>query len=211
MTTRQTEEPSQLVEWLTPFPFDGLQPTYVHSDDSRWQVTPHWAFVDGRAVLAGIDVRCFVEEYGRDGEPLPRRPVADGVVELTQQVLRSISLSAVRRESQAHLAARFADLADHAESWPPTHRGLADEARTRAAALTATGQPRKRRAPAQDGLLARVAQLYTEALAAGSTAPARYVEENLRQEGVEISTRGGRDQVRKWIQRARQRGLLRPA
>ncbi len=187
---------------------DGTQPAYFTDDESPWLVIPHWAFVDGRAMLVGIDIRCFVEEYTRDGEPLPLRPVTDQLVELTQQVLRGVSLSAVRRESQAYLAGKFASFADLADTGPDSHRGAADYARAVAVALTAKGQPRKRRTPVHDDLLVRVAQLYTTALAAGSATPARYVEEHLRREGVEVSTRGGGDQVRKWIQRARQRGLL---
>jgi len=153
----------------------------------------------------GLDIRCFVEEYDKQGESLPRRPTQDRFVELTQQVLRGVSLSAVRAESQAHLAERFASLAACSPS------AVGEQAGTIAAALTAKGQPRKRREPARDGLLARVAELYNVALSSGSTTPVAYVEGRLRQEGVDISTRGGRDQVRKWVQRAQQRGLLAPA
>jgi hypothetical protein len=184
---------------------DGLQPVHVADDDTPWQVTPHWALVDGRAMLVGLDIRCFSEEYDRHGEPLPRRPTKGCFVELTQQVLRGISLSDVRAYSRAHLAGRFAQLSETCSPSP-----LGDHAGAIAAALTAKGRPRKRRAPAQDELLIRVAQLYNAALSTGSAAPARHVEEQLRREGVEISTRGGRDQVRKWVQRARQRGFLPP-
>jgi AraC-like DNA-binding protein len=205
VTSERTEEVSQSIEWLTPFPFDGLQPVYVEDDNSQWHVVPHWALVDGRAMLVGLDIRCFIQEYDREGNPLPRSPVADRLADLTQHVLRGISLSAVRTQSQTHLARRFTSVAGACPSTP-----LGDRLEALAAALTAKGQPRKRRAPAQDDLLARVAQLYELALSSGSTTPVRYVEERLRQQGIEISTRGGRDQVRKWVQRARQRGLLAP-
>jgi hypothetical protein len=78
--------------------------------------------------------------------------------------------------------------------------------------LTAAGTPRQRRRPASDDHLRLVAALYAEALAAGQhRTPARYVEQQLRQRGVQVSARGGRDQVRKWIQRARERGFIPPA
>jgi len=205
VTDKRTKQASPPVEWLTPFPMDGIQPVHVRDDDSPWHVIPHWALVDGRAMLVGLDIRCFIEEHDRDGQPLPRRPVGEQLIDLTQQVLRGISLSAVRAESQAYISDQFAGFAD---ALPPSP--LSDHARTIATALTAKGQPRKRRIPAQDDLLARVAQLYNTALSSGSATPVRYVEERLREEGVQISTRGGRDQVRKWVQRARQRGLLAP-
>ncbi len=199
--------PSRRIEWLTPFPYDGVQPVYVASDDdSPWHVIPHWALVDSRAMLVGIDIRCFVEEDDEDGNPQPRRPVGAELIDLTQQVLRGISLSAVREESRAHVAGRFAGLA---EACAPSR--LADHVGEVATALTAKGNPRKRRAAANDALLTRVAELYRAALASGSATPVRYVEEQVRREGADISTRGGRDQVRKWVQRARQRGLLPPA
>lgn len=207
VTDERAEEVSQPIEWLTPFPLDAIQPVHVTDDDSPWHVIPHWALVDGRAMLVGLDIRCFIEEYDQDGEALPRRPVQESLVDLTQQVLRSVSLSAVRAESQTHLADKFTRLANACSP----DSALGDYTSNIAAALTATGRPRKRRAPAQEDLLTRVAQLYTAALSSGnSAAPVRYVEERLREDGIGISTRGGRDQVRKWVQRARQRGLLPP-
>ncbi|GAB4049685.1 hypothetical protein GCM10028775_19090 [Catellatospora paridis] len=185
---------------------DGIQPVLVESDDSPWHVIPHWALVDGKAKLVGIDIRCFVEECTPDGEEFPRRPVKDALVDLTQQVLRGISLSAVRAESQTYIAARFKNLAEVMPSCVASE--YIDSV---GSAVSASGVPRKRRAPAGDQLLARVAHLYTVALSSGSRTPARDVEEQLRAEGAPVSARGGRDQVRKWIQRARQRDMLPPA
>jgi hypothetical protein len=206
VTDVQTDEVSQQVEWLTPFPTDGMQPIFVASDDSPWHVIPHWAMVGGKAMLVGIDIRCFVEVYDRHDDVQDRQPVGRELVELTQQVLRGISLSAVREESRAHLTSKLVELA---KACPPGR--FADYSSNVATAMTTKGRPRKRRAPVRDELLTHVAQLYNVALASGSATPARYVEERLRKEGVDVSTRGGRDQVRKWIQRARQSGMLPPA
>lgn len=44
----------QHVEWLTPNPFDSKQPVFWE-EGSPWHVTPHWAVVNGRATLVGLD------------------------------------------------------------------------------------------------------------------------------------------------------------
>ncbi|GGK41778.1 hypothetical protein GCM10010124_38230 [Pilimelia terevasa] len=208
MTDPETAEVSQDVEWMTPFPMDGVQPVFVADDDSPWHVIPHWAMVDGKALLVGLDIRSFVEDMpddARDAWP-SRRPVAGHLQELTQKVLRGIPLSAVRDESRKHLADKLGALAGGLPDSPLQRR-----AGQHATAMTASGKPRRRRPSASDDLLVRVAQLYAKAEAVGQgRAPARFVEQELRREGFDVSTRGGRDQVRKWIQRARERKLLPP-
>jgi hypothetical protein len=75
--------------------------------------------------------------------------------------------------------------------------------------LTAKGEPRKRRPPADDDHLRRVADLYTAAYGSGSKSPAKDVEEELRRLGEpRLSTKGSRVQVRQWIRRARERGYI---
>lgn len=76
--------------------------------------------------------------------------------------------------------------------------------------LTNRGTPRKRRPPADDDVLTQIAEFYQEATAAGGEPmrkPARYVEDKLRQAGLNIDGAA----VRKLITRARSRGLLPPA
>ena len=80
-----------------------------------------------------------------------------------------------------------------------------------ASQLTKGGSPRKRRPAASGDLLAQVAAYYNEAVALGSKTPVKYAEDRLRAAGAPVSSRGGRVQVRKWVQRARQKGLIPPA
>ena len=51
---------------------------------------------------------------------------------------------------------------------------------------------------------------YNEAVALGSKNPVGYAEDRLRTAGHRQFC-GGRVQVRKWVQRARQKGLIPPA
>jgi hypothetical protein len=186
-----------------------------YEDGSPWQITPHWALVDGRAVIVGLDIRSFVEiEYDPEdpdslsGQRVPVDPVI-GLAEVTQQVLRSVSISHLRQESAAHVAEGLRAFSSSLTALAPPSV-LSDFASDAAETLTASGQPRKRRSPASDALLTRVAEIYKAAVESGSKAPAAAVEDLLRAEGISISTKGGRGQVRKWIQRARQKGLLPP-
>jgi len=110
--------------------------------------------------------------------------------EITQRVLRAIAISRVR------------DLTC------PKPRGLPLAIHAATSALTAAGHPRKRLPPVSDGLLRQVADLYAIAVRSGSKMPAKFVEEQLRAAGAAVSATGGRAQVRKWIQRARERELL---
>lgn len=220
VTASQSEQTSrdQRVEWLTPNPMTGIQPVF-YEEGSPWHVTPHWASVDGRATLVGLDIRSFVEPWIQDpvhpdgGYEGPRQAVDpdQGLAEVTQKVLRGISIAAVRRESAAHLATGMSDFAASLDTAYPSTTPLSRHAAEVASQLTQSGTPRKRRPPVSDDLLSRVAAYYSEAVAVGSKTPVKYAEERLRAAGDPVSARGGRVQVRKWVQRARQKGLIPPA
>jgi hypothetical protein len=207
----------QRVEWLTPNPITGIQPV-LHEEGSPWHVTPHWAMVDGRATLVGLDIRSFVEPWIQDpchpdgGYEGPRQAVNldHGLAEVTQKILRGVSIVAVRRESAAHLATAMSALAASLDAAYPSTTPLSRHAFEIASQLTQSGTPRKRRPAASDDLLSRVAAYYSEAVAVGSKTPVKYAEEHLRAAGDPVSARGGRVQVRKWVQRARQKGLIPP-
>ena len=208
------------MEWLTPNPFDGRQPVFWEQG-SPWHITPHWALVDGKAMMVGLDIRSFTEHWvvedpddpfdgGHQGSREPADPSL-GLAELTQAVLRGVSISAVRSESAAHLADIHGTFsAQLAAAYGP---GTALGIRTGevASQLTKGGSPRKRRPAASGDLLAQVAAYYNEAVALGSKTPVKYAEDRLRTAGAPVSSRGGRVQVRKWVQRARQKGLITPA
>ena len=71
VTASRSEQTSrdQRVEWLTPNPMTGIQPVFCE-EGSPWHVTPHWAVVDGRATLVGLDIRSFEEPWIQDpGHP----------------------------------------------------------------------------------------------------------------------------------------------
>ena len=74
---QESREPH--VEWLTPNPFDGKQPVFLEQG-SPWHITPHWALIDGKAMMVGLDIRSFTEhwvEYPDD--PFEERiPMAPG-------------------------------------------------------------------------------------------------------------------------------------
>jgi hypothetical protein len=220
VTASRSEQTSrdQRVEWLTPNPMTGIQPVFCE-EGSPWHVTPHWAMVDGRATLVGLDIRSFEEPWIQDpghpdgGYEGPRQAVDPdrGLAEVTQKILRGVSIAAVRRESAAHLAKGMSAFAASLDVAYPSTTPLSRHAAEIASQLTQSGTPRKRRPPASDDLLSRVAAYYSEAVAAGSKTPVKYAEERLRAAGDPVSACGGRVQVRKWVQRARQKGLIPPA
>lgn len=209
---------NQHVEWLTPNPFDGKQPVFFE-EGSPWYVTPHWAVVEGRATLVGLDIRSFTEpwiwdpSHPDDGYEGPREPVNPslGLAEVTQKVLRGVSLAAVRNESAAHLSSALGTLSASLDATYMRPTALAVHAAEVASQLTQSGRLRARRPPASDELLSRVAAYYNEAVAAGSKTPVKYAEDRLRAVGAPVSPCGGRVQVRKWVQRARQKRLIPPA
>lgn len=187
----------------------------------------HWANVDGRAVIVGLDVRSFTDVFS-DVYPGPV-PVGEELAEVSQRVIRGIPISRIRdltREQlidaawESMLAIRSAPLKPDGsapdESDFPVNLMSPDEtvahdqhATEQISMLTAKGEPRKRLPPATEELLRRVAGLYTRAVASGDKAPAKYVEEKLREAGEpRLSSKGSRVQVRQWIRRARERGYL---
>ena len=207
------------VEWLTPNPFDGMQPVF-REPGSPWQITPHWAEVDGKAMMVGLDIRSFTTPWVQDpddpfdeGEKGPREPADPslGLAELTQAVLRGVSISAVRNSSAAYLADALGTVSAQLDAAHGPGTALGVHTGEIASQLTQGGSPRKRRPPASGDLLAQVAAYYNEANALGSKTPVKYAEDRLRAAGAPVSARGGRVQVRKWVQRARQKGLIPPA
>jgi hypothetical protein len=177
-------------------------------DDGPWWITAHWAQVDGRPAIVGLDIRSYFETSIDDGDVV-RTPVGDKLAEVTQRVLRGISISAVRDATRQQLL----DSVSFTATLPAEDVAeLADRgywAAERLTALTAKGEPRKRRPAANDELLRHVAALYAYAVGSGDKAPAKYVEDQLRADGEpRLSTAGGRVLVRQWIRRARERGYL---
>jgi hypothetical protein len=214
---QESREPR--VEWLTPNPFDGMQPVF-REQGSPWHVTPHWAEVNGKAMMVGLDIRSFTSPWVKDpDDPLddghegPREPADPslGFAELTQAVLRGVSISAVRSESAAYLAHALGAISAQVDAAFGPGTALGVHTGEVASQLTQGGRPRKRRPPASGELLAQVAAYYNEAVALGSRTPVKYAEDRLSAAGAPVSTRGGRVQVRKWVQRARQKGLIPPA
>jgi hypothetical protein len=208
----------QHVEWLTPNPFDGKQPV-LFEEGGPWHITPHWAFVEGRATLVGLDIRSFTEPWIEDpahpdgGYEGPRQAVdlSLGLAEVTQKVLREVSITEVRNETAAHLANALGDLSSSLDEAYQRRTALSLHAAEVASSLTQSGKSRVRRPAAGDALLSRVAAYYNEAVRIGSKTPVKYAEDRLRASGAPVSERGGRVQVRKWVQRARQKGLIPPA
>src|SRR5260370_713068 len=215
VTASRAEQTSrdQHVEWLTPNPIDGKQPVF-YEEGRPWNVTAHWAMVDGRATLVGLDIRSFVEPWIQDpghpdgGYEGPRQAVGPdrGLAEVTQKVLRGVSIAAVRRDSAAHLAKAMSALAASLDAAYPRTTRLSRHAAEIALQLTQSGTPRKRRPPASDDLLSRVAAYYSEAVAVGSKTPVKYAEERLRAAGYPVSARGGRVHVGERGQRAGMEG-----
>jgi len=196
-----------------------MQPVFWEQG-SPWHITPHWALVDGKAMMVGLDIRSFTEPWVKDpDDPLdgghegPREPADPslGLAELTQAVLRGVSISAVRSSSAAHLADVLGTFSAQLAAAFGSGTALGVRTGEVASQLTQGGSPRKRRPTASGDLLAQVAAYYNEAVALGSKTPVKYAEDRLRAAGAPVSSRGGRVQVRKWVQRARQKGLIPPA
>jgi hypothetical protein len=171
-----------------------------------WLVTAHWAKVDGRAVIVGLDVRSYVDHpTGADGSVM-REPVSDQLAEVTQRVVRGLLISKIRDLTRADLIGRSESVLFSSD--PEIVADHGDWAADRLDMLTAKGEPRKRRRPATEDLLRHVAALYTEAVGQGDTMPAKYVENRLRAAGELLPPLSSRVLVRQWIRRARQRKYL---
>jgi hypothetical protein len=176
--------------------------------------TVHWGWIDGRPAIIGLDIRSF-SDATRDRLP-NGWPKNDRYAEVTQRVLRGISISAIREQVRDDLIKHGHAIGQIMASQPDGEidaERIAQAYSEAAATLTKQGRPRKRAPSAGRDVLTRVAALYREAQSdlRESKTPARHVEQRLRAEGYPVSERGGRDQVRKWIQRAREQGLLPPA
>lgn len=184
-------------------------------EQGPWLITAHWAKVDDRPMIVGLDVRSFTD---RD-----QAPVSDHLLEVTQRVLRGLPISRIRDLTRAQLIETAmlpslgirsipidGDESDMDLNWmDPEDVAAMDERAAAAHTLTAKGEPRKRRPAAGEDLLRRVAVLYAEAVGQGDTMPAKYVEEKLSEAGEpRLGTKGGRVLVRQWIRRARERGYL---
>jgi hypothetical protein len=183
---------------------------WADGSGAQWDLTAHWAVIDGRATMVGLDVRSF-------DDPVDPQPIGDGPAEVTQKVLRAIPLTTVREATRSWGAARsLQNAAIMAGAVPPNEETAAALAEivasftATAASFTAKGVPRKRLPAAGSAELEAVAQLYLAAVASGDKTPAKSVEQALRSAGAKVNEVGGRDQVRKWIQRARERGLIPP-
>lgn len=186
---------------------------WVDASGATWGLDARWTLLDGRLTLVGLDIRGFRGQADGTQEWLDGQPA-----ELTQRVLRGIPISRVREETRGMKAAaalRNAQLvSQHAQSHPDMAEvlgTLVSDYTELAEAYTAKGKPRKRLPAASSGLLDQVARLYLAAVAAGDKAPARTIEPLLRDAGWPVNPPpSGRHQVRKWIQRARERGLIPP-
>lgn len=188
------------MEWLTPGPMGEEVTLRWPPDDGPFELRPHLAFVDGRTVIVGIDIRSFVQHD--DGT---RAPVnGEAFSEVDAALLHSLRISEISDRSRIELAA-FPNVFSFGRGTDE----MRDEYRRRTEMLTTRGSVRKRRPAAGDQELSHVADLYRAALAAGgepARKPAKYVHEHLAESGVDVTP----VQVRKWIARARREGLLAP-
>jgi hypothetical protein len=216
VTKRRTAETSQSGPWLS-------ASLRWPGDEGPWLLTAHWAKLDGGPAIVGLDIRSYTEADSA------RYPVSDDLAEVTQRVLRGITISTIRdttrealiRDSE-HLALGVFSVPLNAEGEPdgeppiarhPELMEHAGRAMERLQMLTVKGEPRKRRPAATEMLLRRVAALYAYAVGVGDKAPARYVEQQLRADGEHRLSHDGesaRVLVRQWIRRARERGYLAP-
>jgi hypothetical protein len=189
------------VEWLTDDPGVVLR---WPDPDGPWYLRLDLANVDGRAQVVGLHIQSYVEGVDEHDQPL-RVPGPRGLAEVTHAVVRDIKMGQIA-ESGRHLLS----VADTAKALTETSDPTVKERVARQLLeLTNRGTPRKRRPPADDNVLAQIADLYQKAIAAGGEPgrkPAKYVEDRLRQAGLKIDGPA----VRKLIARARSRGLLAP-
>ena len=209
MTSRRTTKASRPpVDWLTRSATRWID----DATGTHWELTATWALIDGRATMVGLDVRSFADLANGD-----REPIGDHPGEVTQRVLRGIPLSIIREQTRSQAAAAAVHNAEIMAGATLRMPGAEAELNAEAAsfmdlanAYTAKGEPRKRTPAATEELLVEVARLYQKAMADYGTTPAKHVEEGLRAGGWPVSARKGRDQVRKWIQRARAARLIPP-
>jgi hypothetical protein len=206
----------------------GDEPEYVRVHPHRipwtdpqtgqsWEITGHWSTVDGRAMLVGLDIRSFRASnrptLGGGVVVTKYTPLQGGLVELLQPVLRAVPMREIRQRLHAgvveHMEARGTPAGAVGAGGYPEHLAdfMAERYAANAKELTQTGERPRRRQPKVDiDIIKEVARLYREALASPRTAasPAKAVYEQLRAAGLpELNAAGGREQVRKWIEKAR--------
>jgi hypothetical protein len=149
-----------------------------------------------------LDIRSFTTD--QEGEPSSLSYAGDSLREVTQRVVRGLPLAQIREEHrQRAISAAEYGVKQLADEHPYMPQLLG--------ALTAKGEPRKRAPSATDAELQHVANLYLAAVAAGHKTPAKTVEAALRAAGapwLSHDATSARNQVRKWIERARDRGLI---
>jgi len=192
---------AQGIEWLT----NGAGVVLGWPDpNGPWYVRLDLAKVDGRAQVVGLHIQSYVEGVDEHDQPL-RVPGPHGLAEVTHAVVRDIRMGQIAESGR-----RLLSMAETAKALIGTSDPAVRERITQQLLeLTNRGTPRKRRPPADDNVLAQIADLYQEAIAAGGVLgrkPAKYVEDKLRQAGLEIDGPA----VRKLVARARSRGLLAP-
>jgi hypothetical protein len=190
----------QEVEWLTPAP-DGTAVQLPWPDENGpFLLTCHLAYVEGRTVMVGLDVRSFTLDD--DGNPTPGPA---GLVEVNHPALRSLRAGEIAEAARARLAAMLGAQAG-AESWDEYVRTTANR---KFQALTSPDRPRPTGFRPASSQVQRVAELYLQAIAAGGDAarrPSIYVHHALAEEGSDISL----NTVRGQIHRARVKGLVPP-
>lgn len=189
------------IEWLT----DGAGVVLRWPEpDGPWYLRLDLANVDGRAQVVGLHIQSYREGVDEHDQPM-RVPGPHGLAEVTHAVVRDIKMGQIAESGR-----RLLSLAETAKALTETSDPAIKERITQQLLdLTNRGTPRKRRPPADHNVLAQIADLYQDAIAAGGAPgrkPARYVEEKLRQAGLEIDGPA----VRKLVARVRSRGLLAP-
>jgi hypothetical protein len=115
-------------------------------------------------MMVGLDIRSFTEPWVEDlddpfdgGHRGPREPADPslGFAELTQAVLRGVSISAVRSESAAYLADIFGTFSGQLNAAYGPGTALGVRTGEVASQLTKGGSPRKRQPAASGDLLAQ--------------------------------------------------------
>ena len=200
--SQSSATPHQEVEWLTPAP-DGTPVQLPWPDENGpFLLTCHLAYVEGRTVLVGLDVRSFTLDA--DGTPAPG---PGGLVEVNHPALRSLRAGEIAEAARVRLAAMLgAQSTSGADAW---NERVQTAASRKFAALTSPDKPRPTGFRPASEQVQRVAELYLQAIAAGGDAarrPSIYVHHALAAEGSEISL----NTVRGQIHRARVKGLIPP-
>lgn len=201
---------------------DSAAMEWIDPTGGRWEITAHWSSTaGGPPKLVGLDIRSFRARVELSGGIALTRHYAlgdDEPAELTQRAVRSVPISTVRETTRADILSEAQQYSTpdgvRQSSLPQLDDGGAFIARhfaEKAAAYTAKGEPRKRLPAAGAADLEVVARLYLAAVQSGDKTPARTLEAELRAAGWPINPPPhGRDQVRKYIQRARERDLIPP-